>query len=386
MSPKVDFIDKVLARIDRLDRASVQTYVESLVRERKQIEEALDRVNEGVLLLDQGGIVKFANRRAFLWLGFERFFKDRTPIADLVEEPLVKRFILDRLKQPREAASDEFEVLVPREMSLKVHWTPLEADNAKDILLRIENTTDEKNRTRDEAQAQRIEGLIRLAAGVAHELGNPLNSIQIHLELLRREMTKFPKAKQGTFNKEIEVIDTETKRLDQMVRSFLRATRRPPVRFRKESLNGLLEESVDFLHPEMQKGKVRPRLTLAKNLPAFLLDRDRLRETFLNVLKNAMEAMPQGGEVRISTTFKEKLCFVRFEDEGEGIDEKHLPHIFEAYYTTKSEGSGLGLAQVYQAVREHGGRIDVKSQLGRGSIFTLILPIRLERLPLPQPK
>jgi len=99
-----------------------------------------------------------------------------------------------------------------------------------------------------------------------------------------------------------------------------------------------------------------------------------------------VEAMPKGGELRISTTFREKLCLIRFEDEGEGIDEEDLPHIFEPYYTTKEEGSGLGLSQVYEAIREHGGRIDVKSRLGKGTVFTLALPVRQERLSLPQPE
>ena len=95
--------------------------------------------------------------------------------------------------------------------------------------------------------------------------------------------------------------------------------------------------------------------------------------------------MRRGRELTISTHLKNKLCLLRFDDQGEGIEEKDLPHIFEAYYTTKKEGSGLGLFQVYQAVQDHGGRIDVKSQLGKGATFVLSLPVRKERLSLPQP-
>lgn len=376
----------MLARIDRLDRTSVQNYLTGVVREREEAERVLDEINEGILLLDLKGVVKFANRRAYLWLGFERFFKGRSNIAELVEESLTKQFILERLRRPGETISREIEVLVPREMVLRFHWIPLNWENEGQILIRIENITQEKGGGREEDRIQRIEGLIRLAAGVAHEIGNPLNSIQIHIGLLKQEISKLPKTKQKPIAKFVEVLSSETKRLDQIVRSFLRATRRPPVRFRKESLNEVLEEAVEFLRPEMEKRKIRSCLTLDRNLPDFLIDRDRLHQAFINLIKNALEAMPKGGELAISTSFKEKLCLIRFEDQGNGIDEKDLPHIFEAYFTTKQDGSGLGLAQVYQTIREHGGRIDVKSQRGKGSVFTLALPVRQERLSLPQPR
>jgi len=382
----VNFIDKVLARIDRLDRESVHGYVSGLVRERKEIEQILDQVNEGILLLDRDGIMKFANRQAFLWLGFQRFFKGRSAIDELVEEPLVRRFILDRLKRPEEPASEEFQVLIPREMFLRIHWSPLKIEDGSEVLVRIEDLTQERDRNAEEAQVRNVEGLVRLAAGVAHEIGNPLNAIQIHIGLLKDEISKLTKVRQNEFRRLTEVIASETRRLDQIVRSFLRATRRPPLRFRLESLNDILEEAVDFLRPEMTKRKTRPKITLDKKLPPFLLDRDRLHQTFINLIKNGMEAMPKGGTLNISTSLREKLCLVRFEDEGKGIEEQDLPHIFESYYTTKEEGSGLGLTQVYQTVREHGGRIDVKSTPEKGSIFTLVLPVRQERLSLPQPR
>ena len=384
MASKISHSDKVLSRIDRLDRESVHSYVSGLLCEKKRGEEILDRIDEAVLLLESNGLIRYANRNAFLWLGFQRFFKGRTRIEELVEDPSLRQFFLERLKYPLGSVVDEFRLLSPREIYLRIHWTPLELEEEKFVLVRFVNLTEEKNRSEEEARLERIDSLIRLAAGVAHEIGNPLNSIQIHIELLKREAAQLPKAKQKLMNKLINVIASETRRLDQIVRSFLRATRNPPLRFRLESLNEILEEAVELLRLELKKGKIRLRLTLDKSMPQFLLDRDRLHQVFINLIKNGMQAMPKGGELNISTRHKERLCLVRFEDGGWGIDEKDLPHIFEAYYTTKEEGSGLGLTQVYQAVREHGGQIDVKSTLGKGSIFTLILPLRRERLSLPQ--
>ena len=386
MASKVDFIDRVLARIDRLDRKSVQNYVETLVHERKKIEQILDEVDEGVILLTREGGVRFANRRAFLWLGFQRILKDRSRIEELVAEPSVREFVTSCLKQPLENSSGEFRVLSPRAMFLRLHWSLLESEGEKEILVRIEDLSREKSVHDEEARLQRIEGLIRLAAGVAHEIGNPLNTIQIHTDLLKREVGKLLNVKQRELEKCIEVIASETKRLDQIVHSFLRATRQPPLRFRLDSLNEVIEKVADFFRPEMEKRKVRLKIFLDKNLPRFLLDRSRLHEAFMNLIKNGVEAMPKGGTLTVSTTLKDKLCVVQVRDEGEGVDEKDLPHIFEAYYTTKPEGSGLGLSQVYQAVRDHGGRIDVRSERNEGTVFTLIFPIRQERLSLPGPR
>ena len=386
MAPKINFIDKVFARIDRLDRDNIQSYLSGLVQAKKESEEVFDHIGEGILILEEGGVVRSANRNSFLWLGFDRLIKGRSRIEDLIQEPLVKQFVLERLRTPAERASEEFQMLTPREIEVRLHWIPLEGEDEKRVLLRIENLTPERSRFDEDARFERVESLIRLAAGVAHEIGNPLNSIQIHIELLKQEVLKLAKTRQKSFDKIIRVIASETKRLDQIVRSFLRATRNPPLRFRLESINEVIEEAIEFLHYELEKKRVRITLSLDKALPQFLMDRNRLHQTFINLIKNGVEAMPKGGELRVSAALKDKLCLIRFQDQGKGIDEKDLPHIFEAYYTTKEEGSGLGLAQVYQAVREHGGRIDVKSERGRGSVFTLVLPVRKERLSLPQPR
>lgn len=386
MASKIEFIDRVLARIDRLDRQSVQGYLTGLVQQQKKLERILDEINEGVLVLNSEGIVKLANRQAFLWWGFQRLFKNRSRVDELASDPTVKDFLQECLKRPFEASTAKIRVLSPREMFLGFLWLPFEFENEKEIILRIENLTDEKKLQDEETRIQQVEGLLRLAAGVAHEIGNPLNSIQIHTDLLKEETEKLPKTKQETMTTHINVIASETRRLDQIVRSFLKATRQPSLRFRMENLNDILEEVVNFLRPELDRHKVRVKLTLDEDLPSFLFDRDRLHEAFMNLIKNAMEAMPKGGALTLSTERKERLYILRITDQGIGINEKDLPHIFEAYYTTKPNGFGLGLAQVFQAVREHGGRIDVKSKLGKGSVFTLYLPIRHERLSLPQPK
>ena len=188
------------------------------------------------------------------------------------------------------------------------------------------------------------------------------------------------------FEKTLDVIQAETLRLDRIVRNFLKAARRPPLRFRSEDLNQVLEEAIHFTGPELEAQGITVRFKPDPALPQFLMDRERLRQAFINLLKNALEAMPEPGSISIHVSHRDHLALIRFKDEGDGIKDEDLPHIFEAYFTTKEEGSGLGLMVVLNAVQEHGGRIEVLSKAGKGSTFILLLPIRRPKLQLPQYK
>ena len=140
------------------------------------------------------------------------------------------------------------------------------------------------------------------------------------------------------------------------------------------------------MKPELKASKIRVDETLDKRLPLFLIDPERIHQVFLNIIKNAVHAMPKGGALKIQTEAKGKLCLIHFQDTGVGIPDESIAKIFDAYYTTKEEGSGLGLMIVYQIIREHGGRIEVSSKPNQGTTFTIVLPIRTEKLSLPEPK
>ena len=184
----------------------------------------------------------------------------------------------------------------------------------------------------------------------------------------------------------LRAMEEETQRLDQIVRNFLRATRRKPLQFEPLQINDLLQKTLFFLSPELKTARIRILEELDKRMPIFLLDPERIHQVCLNIIKNEIHAMPKGGTLRIQTKVHEKLCLIHFQDTGIGIPEDKIHKIFDAYYTTKEEGSGLGLMIVYQIIREHGGRIEVSSKLGEGTTFSAILPIRTEKLGLPEPE
>ena len=141
------------------------------------------------------------------------------------------------------------------------------------------------------------------------------------------------------------------------------------------NLNKNIENYLEFIKPEFEKRKIQLILTLEKNLPDLLLDSKLLKQVFINLVQNSLAAMEEGGQINISTIMKNDTVLLCFADSGLGMDKETLNRIFEPYYTTKVTGTGLGLTMVYKIIKEFGGNIDVKSEVGKGTIFTISLPI-----------
>ncbi|MDP3920842.1 MAG: ATP-binding protein [Candidatus Omnitrophota bacterium] len=380
MSEKVPFIQKLLKRLDRVDRVSLETYLLSLAGENESLREVLDRIEEGVMILGDGGGIEYVNRRASLALGLrEAEGKGKTRNAQAIRDKALSEFIERNRRIPKDVVVEDVQVLIPQENYFRVYLSELEGSPGRCSVILV-NLTDIRNCRFDDEQLARIETLIRLTAGIAHEIGNPLNSIGIHIELLKREVGDLPQTKRARLMKTLDVLSSETSRLDRIIRNFLRATRKPPLRFRSENLGGLVAESVEVMKPELGRKKISVRVRKDPKMPEFYMDRERLSEVFINLIKNAMEAMKAHGTLKISVENEGKAAVVRFADTGCGIREEDLLHIFEPYFTTKEDGSGLGLMSVYQAVREHGGRIDVATGVGKGTTFTLVIPMRQPKL------
>ncbi len=386
MKPKITFVHKFLSRLEKVDRDSVAHYVLGLAGSNAAYEEILDNLEEGVLITDAHGFCKFANARVSEWLDIPRKGYENRKLSDLISDPGLMRFIGDDLSSIREKKIGYLDLISPREMNLCVIMTPLDHSPSKDILILLSDSERENSRSLSIEKMARIESLMKLTSGIAHEIGNPLNSIGIHLQLLGKQIADLPSSKREGFEKGLRIIAAETERLNHIIRNFLQAARRPPLRFQLENLNAVLEDAISFLGEEMKKNGVLCRFRADETLPAFLLDRERLYQAFINLLLNAMEAMPKGGTLKIAIRHREKLVTVEFRDSGSGIAPEDLPHIFEPYYTTKPEGSGLGLMTVYNVVTEHGGQVEVSSKPGKGSLFTLRLPLRQPKLQLPQYK
>ena len=219
----------------------------------------------------------------------------------------------------------------------------------------------------------KLAALGRLTSGVAHEVKNPLNAMMIHLELVREKLDGAPNEVQQS----LEVIGSEIRRLDRVVQGFLRFMRPQELAFKTLDLNALLASVAALLDAEWQSQGVRFASELDPSLPAISADEELLRQAFLNILQNACQAMPDGGTVTIRTERDgRELIRVSIADEGVGIAAEDVDKVFKLYYTTKSNGSGIGLSLVYRIVQLHDGTIEVRSGGERGTTMTVRLPVR----------
>jgi len=214
-----------------------------------------------------------------------------------------------------------------------------------------------------------------LAGGLAHEIRNPLSTLNINLQLLKEDWADPVTSKEQRSVKRIDALLRETNRLERVLSDFLRFAGRYQLHREPHSVNAILQELLDFYGPEARQRKIEVRAELAPALPVLPLDAALLRQAFVNVLKNAQEAMPAGGTLTVRTAPGRRAVDVEIADTGTGIAPEHRDKIFEVYFTTKPNGSGLGLPTTKRIVEEHGGTIDVDSAPGRGARVRIRLPV-----------
>lgn len=377
------FLVKAIERIDRVDKKRLEEWVEELKKEGQSLHEILHSVREGLVVVDDKLRVDYVNRTAQLILGSPSLLRRQEPLRAIVEDAGLRSQITEQIRMEKELDGETVQILNPHHVVARLDVQKLQGKRYL-ILLTPQDRQDE--RQQEKVQFEKMASLFSLANGIAHEIGNPLNSINIHLQLLLKDVGQLPKAQQVRLKKSLQVVIEETGRLDRIVRNFLKANRRKPLQFQIGSVNEIVRDTLELLTPELGISQIKVRTDLDGRIPDFFVDAERLTQVFVNLAKNAIQAMPSGGELRVATALDHRACHITFTDTGIGISKKDMNRIFEAYYTTKEEGSGLGLMIAYQIIREHGGRIEVASKPGKGTVVDVVLPVRKEKLQLPPPE
>lgn len=228
------------------------------------------------------------------------------------------------------------------------------------------------------ARAQRAERLAELGTltgGLAHEIKNPLSTVQLNLQLLQEDLpTDHPSF--GRLSSRMETVTREVSRLRETLDDFLRYAGRIEVEGEPLELNAVLEELVDFFSPQAQLQKVQIRLKKAQSPITVEADPRLIKQAILNLMINATHAMPAGGDLILSASTNGTHALIDVIDTGVGILPEKQEKIFEAYYSIRKGGTGLGLAMTRRILEEHGGAVTLRSEVGKGSDFTLHLPLR----------
>jgi len=374
------FLNKFIKRLDKIDQESLKNYVLNITREKEFLYTVLHSLPYGVLILDAHGTVNYVNASAKDILMRPESEKS-LPCKRIIEDSELYNLIWNNFSGSINFSDAVIDMIKPAVKTVLVSGIPLYTEDhalhAYVIVIRDLHIDEELERSR---KAEMFESLTTLAAGLAHEIGNPLNTVNIYLQLIKKELKDVSSKKIVDF---VKVITDETQRLDKLVKNFLDVTRSKVSLIRKKSVNEPLENALNFFKPQFVENKISAHIHLDTSIPKFYIDHERLYEAFVNVIKNSIESMPEGGDIWVESTYKDKIVTITMRDSGHGIDTKDLPHIFDAYYSNKENGSGLGLMNVYTVIKAHKGRITVESLQGEGTTFVISLPIRREKLQLP---
>ena len=343
-----DFFKGVRRHIDKLDADHLREQYARLSEEALSLDTLFQTIAQGIVVLDEHGTVLKSNPAARELLGMNP--AEALPTLAI---PLGK------------SSKRELLATYPVERTLEVQTVPMPAGS----LVYLRDITAEKARTEEELRAGATQAVRDLAAGVAHEIGNPLNAIALALQLVKRDPT------------DTESIDTaiaQLKRLNDITRDFLSALRPRRPNLMPGSLAEPLKSCLATLKPQFEERRIAIALDIPAALPNVALDAEQLEQVFFNLLKNALEAMKDGGTIAIALDSNDQDVSVTFRDSGLGMSAEQLAHLFEPYRTTKEKGTGLGLMISKRIITEHGGSISAESAPGSGTAFSVTLP-RLER-------
>jgi signal transduction histidine kinase len=239
------------------------------------------------------------------------------------------------------------------------------------VLVRLSDPEAQRKINRELQTADRLTAISRISSGVAHEVKNPLNAILLHVEVARSKLSRGD----TDVAEQMEIISREILRLDRVVRTFLDFTRPVELRMGNIPLQELVQEIVDLARPQTAAANIQVSVLLEAEGVEVRVDRDLLKQAMLNVVVNAIQAMPEGGELHFEATTSEDTAEVRISDSGGGISEDLRDKIFRLYFSTKQQGSGIGLAMTFRIVQLHDGTIDFTSEPGKGTTFLIRLPI-----------
>ena len=388
---KAGFLEKLIERLGRIGPEEVQNYFLRLAQEKGFLETVFNAIQEGIIVTDSKGRITYLNDAACGLFGLGS--------GDVIGKQLdecIRGLDWESLTKSGGPVSHDMEIFYPQNRFINFYIVPLMMEprgpvggigdsarpgstipaTAQQVghVMILRDITESRRTAQQTIESERLNALTLLAAGVAHEIGNPLNSLHIHLQLMERGVQNLDDGAKAELQESIDVAHSEVNRLDSIVTQFLRAIRPSRPQLHPENINTIVEEAVRFFAPEIQDRDIVVEQELRSDLPLLRLDRDQMKQAFYNVIKNSLEAMKRHGTLRIRTDRDDTHVLIMFIDTGGGMSAENLSRVFEPYFTTKPSGTGLGLLIVRRIVREHGGELSIESSQDKGLTLTIRLP------------
>jgi len=370
--------ERAIKALPRQNVDQIKAIVNDLVEGNKVLETVLSSLPSGIMVSDINDDLIFVNTQArrFLKLRGNDFLEKK--IWKAVKDHDISEFIQRNLISQERVDEEDFNIQVGDKVrTLALSILPLvDRGTIKGSFISLEDVSEKRAESLRLRRAESLASLTTLAAGVAHEIKNPLGSISIHIQLMQKCLNSENEVCKDDLLDYLNIVNEEVDRLNQIVVNYLFAVRPMDTNPKCRCINALIEELIDFIHYELEQNSIEIIKNLEDKLPELRLDEKLIKQAFLNIIKNAQASMSsEGGILKIRTYKVHDTVAVSISDSGPGIPDDIKNKIFEPYFTTRDSGSGLGLTLVYKIMKEHSAEIRLNSILGEGTDFTFIFPI-----------
>lgn len=383
------FNKKFTEKLSKLPIEQIESIVEVLSSENEAMFSILNSLSTGLLICDENWKLLKKNKAANRLLPIKNWNTDCKNLEfdyvwNIIDDQDISSFIKKCGQERKLNAYQDFTISSMGDRARIISITIqslVKNQHFAGFIVKVDDVTEKKSQEVLIRRMENLSSLTNLAASVAHEIKNPLGSISIHIQLIQKAIAKA-REKDGLIPSEkfveryLSIVNEEIDRLNKIIVDFLFAVRPISMEVETVNLTSHLNNFIEFIKPELEKKHIILETNLVQNLPNLLLDSKLLKQILINLVQNSMAAMEEeGGKINISTLIKNDTVVLCFADTGIGMDKETLNRIFEPYYTTKVTGTGLGLTMVYKIIKEFGGNIDVQSEVGKGTIFSISLPI-----------
>lgn len=386
MSPAADskaFAGKFLEKLDKIPHEEIESFLSRLQNEKSFFESVLNHLLEGVVVTDPEGRILFANqavRRMLGWGGQKRIIGGS--FLEQIKDHRLHDALMQYDSSRDEIQNFEMSLFDPDERIYQITLIPIREESGRtvSIVTLFQNMTERRRTEERRIQAERLSSLSTLTAGVAHEIKNPLNNLNIHAHLLRRVLAGSPEElRPETMERagqSADILVEEVERLSRIVDEFLQAARPTKPQFELRNVNDVLRKLAYMMESEVAERRIQVEMELDSDIQPSRIDEIQLSLAFRNLIKNALEAAEPGeGRIWVRSKLMKEHILISFRDNGRGIPQEQLQKIFEPYVTTKFYGTGLGLMVVYRIISEHKGQVAVQSEEGKWTEIRIELPL-----------
>lgn len=395
------FSKRVSQKIEKLSPAQIQSLVKDLSEGNELFSAIFQSLSVGLIIVNKDWQLVEINKAAERYIPFSLHPDDvraeDKKIWEIIDDADIASFLEKCDENDKTNVSDEYTLTTTGGSIRFVDVSVMPFVRNQELvgsIVTIDDVTEKRNQEILLHRMETLAGLTNLAASVAHEIKNPLGAISIHIQLMQKAIKK-KRAGDGKLpdpkfaENYLDIVNQEIDRLNKIVVDFLMAVRPISAQLELVEPNALLERFISFFRPEFTEKHISVVTSFCPNCPRLLVDQKLFRELIVNLAQNALAAITErfpdcatdkafsscGGRLTITTELKDEKYVLHFSDNGIGMDETTASHVFEPYFTTKANGTGLGLAMAYKIIKEFSGDITVQSQKGEGTEFVITLPV-----------